>query len=99
MCLASGRPGQYQHADMHVPPATGLPIEAALPRLLDALAAHPSAVLEAPPGAGKTTLVPLHLLRQPWLAGRRVLMLEPRRLAARAAALRMAQLLGEGVGG
>lgn len=84
---------------MQVPPATGLPIEAALPGLLAALASHPSAVLEAPPGAGKTTLVPLHLLHQPWLAGRRLLMLEPRRLAARAAALRMARLLGEEVGG
>ena len=55
-------------------------------------------MLEAPPGAGKTTLVPLHLLDEPWLAGRRILMLEPRRLAARAAAARMAELLGEEIG-
>ncbi|MEZ0335953.1 MAG: ATP-dependent helicase HrpB, partial [Gemmatimonadales bacterium] len=58
-----------------------------------------SAVLQAPPGAGKTTRVPLALLDEPWLADRRILMLEPRRLAARAAARRMAQSLGQGVGG
>jgi ATP-dependent helicase HrpB len=55
-------------------------------------------VLQAPPGAGKTTLVPLALLNEPWLAGQRIVMLEPRRLAARAAARRMAELLGERVG-
>ena len=55
-------------------------------------------MLQAPPGAGKTTLVPLALLDQPWLAGRKIVMLEPRRLAARAAAKRMADLLGEVVG-
>jgi ATP-dependent helicase HrpB len=55
-------------------------------------------VLIAPPGAGKTTVVPLALLDQPWVAGRKILMLEPRRLAARAAAARMAQTLGEAVG-
>ena len=84
---------------MLTPPVTGLPVEAVLPDLLRALAAGSAAVLEAPPGAGKTTLVPLHLLAEPWLAGRRILMLEPRRLAARAAAMRMAELLGEPVGG
>ena len=83
---------------MPTPPVTGLPVEAVLPDLRRALAAGAAAVLEAPPGAGKTTLVPLHLLAEPWLAGRRVLMLEPRRLAARAAAARMAELLGEPVG-
>ena len=56
-------------------------------------------VLEAPPGAGKTTLVPLALLDQPWLQGQKILMLEPRRLAAKNAAVRMAQLLSEDVGG
>jgi ATP-dependent helicase HrpB len=56
------------------------------------------AVLVAPPGAGKTTLVPLALLDEPWLAGRRIVVLEPRRLATRAAARRMAHLLGEDVG-
>ena len=76
----------------------GLPIEAALPALLDALAARSGAVLQAPPGAGKTTLVPLALLDQPWRRGGSILMLEPRRLAARAAARRMAELLGEAVG-
>ncbi len=56
---------------------------------------HPGAVLVAPPGAGKTTLVPLSLLQAPWMGGRKLLLLEPRRLAARAAAWRMASLLGE----
>ena len=55
-------------------------------------------MLEAPPGAGKTTLVPLALLDEPWLEGKRILMLEPRRLATRAAARRMAQMLGENAG-
>ncbi|MDC4224292.1 MAG: DEAD/DEAH box helicase [Candidatus Manganitrophus sp.] len=63
-----------------------------------ALAAHPSAVLQAPPGAGKTTQVPLALRDEPWLKHRSILILEPRRLAARAAAARMAFLLGESVG-
>ena len=66
---------------MTSPPITDLPVESVLPELRRALAAGPAAVLEAPPGAGKTTLVPLHLLGEPWLAGRRILMLEPRRLA------------------
>ena len=72
-----------------------LPVEEALPELLAALANRPSAVLQAPPGAGKTTLVPLALLSEPWLDGSKIVMLEPRRLAARAAAARMADLLGE----
>ena len=75
-----------------------LPIEEALPRLRDVLARHASAVLQAPPGAGKTTLVPLALLDEPWLKGKSIVMLEPRRLAARAAAGRMSQLRGENVG-
>ncbi|MCW8839366.1 MAG: ATP-dependent helicase HrpB, partial [Gammaproteobacteria bacterium] len=75
-----------------------LPIESVLPELIAALASHPAAVLEAPPGAGKTTRVPLALLEQPWLAGKSILMLEPRRLAARGAALYMAQELGEAPG-
>src|SRR5688572_11890126 len=77
---------------------TALPIEAALPELRAKLAASPSLVLQAPPGAGKTTGVPLALLKESWLAGRSILMLEPRRLAARAAAARMASVLGERVG-
>lgn len=75
-----------------------LPIHAVLPELKSVLAQNPSAVLEAPPGAGKTTAVPLALLDQPWLEGKKIVMLEPRRLAARNAAARMAYLLGEKVG-
>ena len=75
-----------------------LPIEQALPALHEALGRSASAVLQAPPGAGKTTRVPLALLESTWLSGRRILMLEPRRLAARAAARRMAFTLGEAVG-
>lgn len=74
------------------------PISPLLPDLLAALAAHPRLVLEAPPGAGKTTQVPLALLDAPWLAGRKIVMLEPRRVAARAAAGFMAKQLGEAVG-
>jgi ATP-dependent helicase HrpB len=77
---------------------SGLPIDAAIPQLTQALASGHSAVLQAPPGAGKSTVVPLVLLEQPWLAGKRLLMLEPRRLAARAVAQRMAQTLQQGVG-
>ncbi|MCO6050438.1 ATP-dependent helicase HrpB [Mesorhizobium sp. RP14(2022)] len=76
-----------------------LPVRAILPDLLQTLEARPNAVLVAPPGAGKTTLVPLALLDAPWAAGKRILLLEPRRLAARAAATRMAELLGEEPGG
>lgn len=75
-----------------------LPIDAVLPALRQALADRDEAVLEAPPGAGKTTRVPLALLHEPWLAGQTILMLEPRRLAARAAAERLASELGERVG-
>jgi len=75
-----------------------LPVSNVLPTLLETVAAGSNAVLIAPPGAGKTTLVPLHLLAAPWRGDNAVLMLEPRRLAARAAARRMAALLGEPVG-
>jgi ATP-dependent helicase HrpB len=78
--------------------ASPLAVDEALPALRAALAAHGAAVLQAPPGAGKTTRVPLALLDESWLAGRRIVMLEPRRLAARGAAHRMASLLGERVG-
>ncbi len=77
---------------------SALPIEAVLPKLRATLATHAAAVLQAPPGAGKTTLVPLALLDEPWLKGKSIVMLEPRRLAARAAAGRMSQLRGESVG-
>lgn len=79
-------------------PLPQLPIQEALPALTEALAEHRSVLLQAPPGAGKSTLVPLALLDSPWLAARKILMLEPRRIAARAVANRMAQLLGEPVG-
>jgi len=77
---------------------TPLPIDEALPRLTAALAANSCAVLVAPPGAGKTTRVPLVLLDEPWATDRKILVLEPRRLAAHAAAARMASTLGEQVG-
>lgn len=78
--------------------AASLPIHTVLPSLCDALLNRDEAVLEAPPGAGKTTCVPLAMLEQGWLGQQKILMLEPRRLAARAAAERMAELLGEPVG-
>ena len=79
-------------------PLTPLPIDDALPALRSALRKHASAVLVAPPGAGKTTRAPLALLDEPWAKGKRLILLEPRRLAARAAAARMAATLGEKVG-
>ena len=75
------------------------PIDPLLPRIRASLATHPRLVLEAPPGAGKTTQVPPALLDEPWLAGRKIVMLEPRRVAARAAAHFMARQRGEDVGG
>ncbi|MEW7976559.1 MAG: ATP-dependent helicase HrpB [Candidatus Sedimenticola endophacoides] len=81
-----------------MPDTDALPINTVLPELRSALERPGAVVLAAPPGSGKTTLVPLRLLGEPWLTGR-ILMLEPRRLAARAAAARMAELLGEAPGG
>jgi ATP-dependent helicase HrpB len=75
-----------------------LPIDAVLDQLAVALAGGNAAVLVAPPGAGKTTRVPLALLDAPWAANRKIIMLEPRRIAARASAERMAKTLGERVG-
>lgn len=75
-----------------------LPIDLVLPDLREALANRNEVILEAPPGAGKTTRVPLALLKEPWLGDQKILMLEPRRLAARAAAERLASQLGEKVG-
>jgi ATP-dependent helicase HrpB len=77
---------------------TALPIDEAIPRLIAALATGPNAVVIAPPGAGKTTRVPLALIDEPWVQGRKLIMLEPRRLAARGAAARMASTLGEQIG-
>jgi ATP-dependent helicase HrpB len=74
--------------------STALPVESILPALLEALRTQEVVLLQAPPGAGKTTRVPLALLNAPWYRGR-ILMLEPRRLAARAAARRLAAQLGE----
>jgi ATP-dependent helicase HrpB len=79
-------------------PTLDLPINAVLPHLLSVLSTGTTAALQAPPGAGKTTGVPLALLGQKWLGDQKIIMLEPRRLAARAAAQRMAALLGEPVG-
>ncbi len=75
-----------------------LPIDPVLPAIRAALRQSTALVLQAPPGAGKTTRVPLALCDEPWLAGRAILLLEPRRLAAQAAAARMAELMGESVG-
>ncbi len=79
--------------------APRLPITPLLPEIVQQLATHPRLVLEAPPGAGKTTQVPLALLDAPWLGTQKILLLEPRRVAARSAAQFMARQLGEEVGG
>ncbi|TWB10262.1 ATP-dependent helicase HrpB [Rhizobium sp. ERR 1071] len=81
-----------------VPSLPGLPVSHVLADIGAALAEERRAVLSAPPGAGKTTLVPLYLLDEAWRGDDRIILLEPRRLAARAAAARMASLLGEQVG-
>jgi ATP-dependent helicase HrpB len=88
--------GQTTHPDRPLP---DLPAAALIPEVAAHLAAGRNLIVVAPPGSGKTTLLPLALLDAPWRAGRKILMLEPRRLAARAAAMRMASLLGEDVGG
>lgn len=85
-------------AETSGPAPTGLPVEDVVAEVRAGLAAAGAAVLQAEPGAGKTTVVPLRLMDEPWLAGRRIVVLEPRRVAARAAAARMAELLGEDVG-
>lgn len=82
-----------------LPQLPDLPVKSILPRLADALRDQGGSVLTAPPGSGKTTLVPLALMDEPWLHGKRVIMLEPRRMAARAASWRMSDLLNEAVGG
>jgi ATP-dependent helicase HrpB len=84
---------------MSARPLPSLPIGPALGPLSEALSGHRRVLLHAPPGAGKSTLVPIALLDSAWLAGSKILMLEPRRIATRAVATRIAQLLGEEVGG
>ena len=78
---------------------TDLPIAEVIPAVRGALAAHPLVVVQAPPGAGKSTALPLALLDEPWLAGQGIVMLQPRRVAVRAVAARLAEGLGETVGG
>src|SRR6202040_136468 len=80
------------------PSLPDLPINEALPALHQALLERHSVLIEAPPGAGKSTIVPIALLQSSWLKGQKILMLEPRRIAARAVANRMSTLLGEPVG-
>lgn len=75
-----------------------LPVRDVLPQLREALARHRVVILQAPPGAGKSTLVPLELLGEPWLSDKKIVMLEPRRLATKAVAERMAQLRDEKTG-
>ncbi|MDV6373987.1 ATP-dependent helicase HrpB [Deinococcus arenicola] len=79
-------------------PPLHLPIAEVIPAVRAALAANPLVVVQAPPGAGKSTALPLELLNEPWLAGQSIIMLQPRRVAARAVAARLAEGLGEGVG-
>ncbi|WP_135228525.1 ATP-dependent helicase HrpB [Deinococcus fonticola] len=79
--------------------SAGLPIADVVSEVREALAGHPLVLLQAPPGAGKSTALPLELLSEPWLAGQKVLVLQPRRVAARAVAARLAAGLGEDVGG
>ncbi|WP_102125048.1 ATP-dependent helicase HrpB [Deinococcus planocerae] len=79
--------------------AEPLPVFEVLPELRAVLERHPLVVLQAPPGAGKSTGLPLELLQEPWLAGRSIVILQPRRVAARAVAARLAEGLGEEVGG
>ena len=83
---------------MDTSPWIGLPVATILDRLQRTLADNACVVLQAPPGAGKTTGIPLYLRKAAWLNGRKIIMLAPRRLAARAAAMRMSDLLGEKVG-
>lgn len=75
-----------------------LPVLEVIPLLREKLLAHPTVILQAPPGAGKSTIVPLQLLDEPWLEGKKIIMLEPRRLATKAVASRMAQLRDQSVG-
>lgn len=80
------------------PPMSTLPIVSHLDAISKGVREHSISILEAPPGTGKTTVLPLHLMRESWLSGKSILMLQPRRLAARSVATRMAHLIGEAVG-
>ena len=75
-----------------------LPVVAVIPEIQEKLVTDTTLIVKAPPGAGKSTLVPLTLMNEPWLKGQKILMLEPRRLAAKTIATRMADLLGEQIG-
>jgi ATP-dependent helicase HrpB len=88
----------YRTAPVKTPSLPDLPINEALAALDGAMIGHRGVLLEAPPGAGKSTIVPIALLQSPWLEAQKILMLEPRRIAARAVAKRMSQLLGESIG-
>jgi ATP-dependent helicase HrpB len=88
----------YLTALVKIPALPDFPIKEALANLAKELAERRNVLLEAPPGAGKSTIVPLFLLASPWLKAQKILMLEPRRIAARAVANRMAMLLGEAPG-
>jgi ATP-dependent helicase HrpB len=79
-------------------PKSDLPIEDVIPQIVEALRNETRLVISAPPGAGKTTRVPLTLISEAWTEGRKLILVEPRRIAARAAAERMAATLGEKVG-
>src|SRR6201992_4347625 len=92
------RPGMTSGENLSRSFDTPLPIDAVLGDLARTLDGNNAAVLVAPPGAGKTTRVPLALLDAPWAKDRKIIVLEPRRIAARASAERMAHTLGERVG-
>jgi ATP-dependent helicase HrpB len=80
------------------PSSFDLPVAEIIPAVKKSLSATPTLIIQAPPGAGKSTLLPLALLDEPWLAGKKILLLEPRRLATKSIAQRMANILGEELG-
>ena len=80
------------------PSSYDLPVAEIIPAVKQSLANTSSLIIQAPPGAGKSTLLPLALLKEPWLAGKKILLLEPRRLATKSIAQRMSNMLGEELG-
>ena len=84
---------------MRIAKGRGFPVEEKIPEIRRALGANRTVVLTAPPGSGKTTCVPPALMDEPWLGGRKIVVLEPRRLAARSCASYVSRMLGEEVGG